>query len=242
MWILRVRKVQIALIAFVAVLALLGGLALLGRFSNVPEDERIEVKPTSEEPAVTGMDDPTPEENPVVLPLPATEEPQELAPAVVEVLGSPDTARFDEAFYVATIASAAPEIENEGKDPTKPKQWATQVVSTAWASDPWKDRAKYKTTDTFTAQKVTTGDTQEFRDFFAPDSPEAREYLEGRGLVVMEVEGTLLRELTDPEDGVRKQADMGKTTWSVAMLCAEGESCQVFLAVPGTFAQAKKEG
>lgn len=242
MWIFRVRKVQIALVAFVAVMALIGGLALLGRFSSVPEDERIQVKPTSEETGVTGLDDPTPEENPVVLPLPDTEEPQKLAPAVAEVLGSPDTARFDEAYYVATIASAAPEIENEGKDPTTPKQWAEQVVSTAWAADPWEDRAEYKTTDTFTAQKVTESDTGEFLDFFAPDSSEVQEYLEGRGLVVMEVQGTLLRELTDPDDGVRKQADMGETTWSVAMLCAEGEDCQVFLAVPGQFDQAQKEG
>lgn len=88
MWIFRVRKVQIALVAFVAVMALIGGLALLGRFSSVPEDERIQVKPTSEETGVTGLDDPTPEENPVVLPLPDTEEPQKLAPAVAEVLGS----------------------------------------------------------------------------------------------------------------------------------------------------------
>lgn len=242
MWILRVRKVQIALIAMGVVAVLMTGLAILGHFSNVPEDERIAVKPTSEEPAVTGLDDPTPEENPVVLPLPDTSKPEELAPAVAEVLGSPDTARFDEPYYVATIASASPEIENEGKAPTTPKEWATQVVATAWESDPWEDRAQYKTTDTFTAQKVTAGDSEEFLNVFAPESPEAQEYLESQGLVVMEVEGTLLRELTDPDDGVRKQADMGETSWSVAMLCPEKENCQVFLAVPGTFEQAQKEG
>ncbi|MDN8677473.1 hypothetical protein Q0N25_13885, partial [Staphylococcus aureus] len=62
------------------------------------------------------------------------------------------------------------------------------------------------------------------------------------GLVVMEVEGTLVRELTDPEDGVRKQDDLGTVTWTVAMLCAEGEDCEVFLTLPGSLAPAEEEG
>ncbi|MGP9582490.1 hypothetical protein [Brachybacterium sp. AOP35-5H-19] len=246
MWVFRVRKVQIALAAVGVIVLVIAGLAVVGHLSNVPDDERIEVRPTSEEPSVVGADDPTQETNPVVLPLPSTSEPQELAPAVAEVLGSADTARFQEAYYVATIAPAAPEIPNEGKAPTTQQQWAQQVVTTAWQSDPWADRAQYKTTDTFTPQKVTTADTGEFLDFFAPSSAEgsaeAREYLTGEGLVVMEVEGTLLRELTDPGDGLRKQEDMGTVSWTVAMLCSEGEDCTVFLAVPGTLSEATEEG
>lgn len=246
MWIFRVRKVQIALAAVGVIVLVIAGLAVVGHFSSVPEGERIEVRPTSEEPSVAGADDPTQEANPVVLPLPSTSEPQELAPAVAEVLGSADTARFQEAYYVATIASAAPEIPNEGGDPTTPQQWAQQVVTTAWESDPWVDRAQYKTTDTFTAQKVTTADTGAFLDYFAPSSAEgsdeAREYLSSEGLVVMEVEGTLLRELTDPDDGLRKQQDMGTVSWTVAMLCPEGEDCKVFLAVPGSLEEAAEEG
>lgn len=246
MWIFRVRKVQIALAAVGAIVLVLMGLAIVGQFSTVPEDERIDVRPTSEEPSVVGLDDPTQEANPVVLPLPSTREPQELAPAVAEVLGSADTARFQEAYYVATIASAAPEIPNEGAEPTTPQQWAQQVVTTAWKSDPWADRAQYKTSDEFTAQKVMAVETAEFLDYFAPataqGSEQAREYLTGEGLVVMEVEGVMRRELTDPEDGVRKQQDMGTVTWTVAMLCAEGEDCKVFLAVPGTLEEAAEEG
>ena len=246
MWIFRVRKVQIALAAVGAIVLVLIGLAVVGQFSTVPEDERIDVRPTSEEPSVVGLDDPTQEANPVVLPLPSTSEPQELAPAVAEVLGSGDTARFQEAYYVATIASAAPEIPNEGGEPTAPQQWAQQVVTTAWEQDPWADRAQYKTTDTFTAQKVTTADTGAFLDVFAPlsveGSHEAREYLTGEGLVVMGVQGTLLREVTDPEDGLRKQRDMGTVSWTVAMLCPEGEDCTVFLALPGTLSKAAEEG
>lgn len=246
MWIFRVRKVQIALAAVGVIVLVIVGLAVVGQFSTVPEDERIDVRPTSEEPGEVGLDDPTQEANPVVLPLPSTSEPQELAPAVAEVLGGADTVRFQEAYYVATIASAAPEIPNEGGAPTTPEQWAQQVVATAWKSDPWEERAQYKTTDTFTAQKVSTADTGEFLDYFAPPtaqgSAEAREYLTGEGLVVMEVEGTLLRELTDPEDGVRKQEDMGTVSWTVAMLCPEGQDCQVLLAVPGAVAEAAEEG
>ncbi|HEX7352565.1 hypothetical protein [Brachybacterium sp.] len=246
MWIFRVRKVQIALAAVGVIVLVIAGLAVVGHFSNVPDDERIEVRPTSEEPSVVGADDPTLEANPVVLPLPSTSEPQELAPAVAEVLGSADTARFQEAYYVATIASAAPEIPNEGEAPTTPQQWAQQVVTTAWEQDPWADRAQYKTTDTFTAQKVTTADNGEFLDVFAPPSAEgsaeAREYLTGEGLVVMEVEGTLLRELTDPADGQRKQKDMGTVSWTVAMLCTEGQDCTVFLALPGSLSEAAEEG
>lgn len=246
MWIFRVRKVQIALAAVGVLVLVIAGLAVVGQFSTVPEEERIEVQPTSEEPSAAGVDGPTQEANPVVLPLPSTSEPQELAPAVAEVLGSADTARFQEAYYVATIASAAPEIPNEGKAATTPEQWAQQIVTTAWKSDPWADRAQYKTTDTFTAQKVTTVDTGKFLEYFAPasaeGSAEARDYLTTEGLVVMEVEGTLLRELTDPEDGLRKQKDMGTLSWSVAMLCGEGEDCKVFLAVPGSLDEAAEEG
>lgn len=246
MWVFRVRKVQIALAAVGVIVLVIAGLAVVGHFSNVQDDERIEVRPTSEEPGVVGADDPTLEANPVVLPLPSTSEPQELAPAVAEVLGSADTARFQEAYYVATIASAAPEIPNEGEAPTTPQQWAQQVVTTAWEQDPWADRAQYKTTDTFTARKVTTAGTGEFLDVFAPPSAEgseeAREYLTCEGLVVMEVEGTLLRELTDPEDGQRKQKDMGTVTWTVAMLCSDGQDCTVFLALPGSLSEATEEG
>lgn len=246
MWIFRVRKVQIALVAVGVVVLVIAGLAVVGQFSTVPEEERIEVQPTSEEPSVAGADDPTQEANPVVLPLPSTSEPQELAPAVAEVVGSADTARFQEEYYVATIASAAPEIANEGEGPTTPEQWAQQVVTTAWQSDPWADRAQYKTTDTFTAQKVTTAETGEFLDYFAPSTAEgseqAREFLSSEGLVVMEVEGTLLREFTDPDDGMRKQDDMGTVSWTVAVLCPEGEDCKVFLAVPGILSEAAEEG
>lgn len=72
MWIFRVRKVQIALAAVGAIVLVLIGLAVGGQFSAVPEDERIDVRPTSEEPSVVGLDDPTQEANPVVLPLPST--------------------------------------------------------------------------------------------------------------------------------------------------------------------------
>ncbi|MDN5685862.1 MAG: hypothetical protein L0G94_04150 [Brachybacterium sp.] len=221
-------------------------LAIIGQVVGVPEEEQIQVKPTSEEPSVQGMDDPTRAEDSVVLPLPETDKPEELAPKVAEVLGSADTARFTREQYVETIASAAPEIPNEGKAPTSPEQWAEQVVTTAWKSDPWEDRAKVKTTDTFTPQTVRTADEEEFLDFFAPESKkgtgEAREYLRDQGLVVMEVEGTLLRMVTNPEDGVRKQIDQGTQSWTVAMLCGDGETCKVFLALPGGLDEAREEG
>ena len=246
MWIFRLRKVQIALAAVGVMVLVVGGLAILGRVSTVPEDERITVRPTSEEPEGTRLNEPTPEENPVVMPLPATDEPQELAASVAQVMGSPDTARFKEEYYVATIASATPEIPNEGAEPTTRQEWAQRMVTTAWESDPWDERAKYKATDTFTAQTVRAVDEESFLEFFAPEtaqgSAEAREYLTDEGLVVMEVEGTLVRELTDPEDGVRKQDDLGTVTWTVAMLCDEGEDCEVFLTVPGSLAPAEEEG
>ena len=47
MWIFRLRKVQIALAAVGVMVLVIGGLAILGRFSTVPEDERITVRPTS---------------------------------------------------------------------------------------------------------------------------------------------------------------------------------------------------
>ena len=94
MWIFRLRKVQIALAAVGVMVLVVGGLAILGRVSTVPEDERITVRPTSEEPEGTRLNEPTPEENPVVMPLPATDAPQELAASVAQVMGSPDTARF----------------------------------------------------------------------------------------------------------------------------------------------------
>lgn len=242
MWIFRMRKVQIALAVVGALVLVLAMLAIVGRFSSVPEDERINVQPTSEEPSVSGLDDPEKVENPVVLPLPETSEPQELAPAVAEVVGSPDTARFEPEYYVATIASAAPEIENEGGEPTTSEEWAQQIVDTAWESDPWEDRAEFKATDTFTAQKVRSTGVDSFLEMFAPGSAEAQEYLKSEGLVVVEVEGELLRELTDPEDGVRKQKDMGTVTWTVAMLCGEGENCEVFLALPGSVEATEQEG
>lgn len=246
MWILRLRKVQIALAAVGVVVLVIVGLAVVGQISTVPQDERIVVRPMSEEPSVSGVDEPTQEDDPVVLPLPSTSEPQELAPAVAEVLGSADTARFQQEYYVATMASAAPEIPNEGGAPISSQEWAEQIVTTAWSADPWADRAQYKTTDTFTAQKVTTAENEEFLDYFAPAEAEgsasAREYLTSEGLVVMEVEGTLHRELTDPNDGLRKQSDMGTVRWTVAMLCPEDDDCTVFLAIPGRLGEVAEEG
>ena len=222
MWIFRVRKVQIALVAFVVVMALIARSGAPRSFLQRAGGRKDQCEADERGNGVTGLDDPAPEENPVVLPLRRPpRSPRSLRRLWQRCWG----ARIRRASMRRTTwrqSRRRPRrSRTRGRTPTTPKQWAEQVVSTAWASDPWEDRAEYKTTDTFTAQKVTESDTGEFLDFFAPDSSEVQEYLEGRGLVVMEVQGTLLRELTDPDDGVRKQADMGETTWSVAMLCAE---------------------
>jgi hypothetical protein len=238
MSLLRQKKVWIPLVAFGVVLVMFVVVTVIGRFSSVPEDERIQVAPTSEEPTVDGPNDPEKPDSSVVMALPETNEPQRLATAVAQVVGSPDTARFERGQYVAAIASEAPEIPNEGKDPTTPSQWAEQIVSTAWKQDPWEDRAKYKATDTFTPQTVKTADTAKFLDYFAPESKsgaaEAREYLTDQGLVVMEVHGTVVREVTDPKDQQRKEQDMGEQTWTVAMLCPDKGDCKVFLALSGS--------
>ena len=129
MWIFRLRKVQIALAAVGVMVLVIGGLAILGRFSTVPEDERITVRPTSEEPEGTRLNEPTPEENPVVMPLPATDEPQELAASVAQVMGSPDTARFKEEYYVATIASAARAPDTATRAAAEPRRRLLMFIS-----------------------------------------------------------------------------------------------------------------
>lgn len=237
MWRLRQKRVWIPAAIAAALVLTMVVLATIGHFANVPEDEQIQVRPsTSAAPTSEGPNDPEQIEDPVILPLPATKEPQELAPAVAQVVGSPDTARYQPEAYVATMASAAVELPSgvAGTEPQTSQDWAETILVTAWASDPWDERAKYKGTDTFTPQKVTQTDPAAFLSLYGDDKAGVRDYLTEHGLVVMEVEGLLTREVTDPADGQRKQKDLGTTTWTVAMLCDDGEDCKVFLATPGS--------
>lgn len=234
MWRLRRKRVLIPTIAVGVAFLLLVGMAIIGQFSTVPEDERIQVRPTSTD-QVNGPDDPSPEESPLVFSLPNTDEPQELARATAEVVGSADTARFTEQNYVDAITPAAAPID-DGADSKTAEETAQTVVDTAWSQDPWEDRAKYKASDDFSPQTVRTVDEATFLD--AAGAPaDAREYMTSRGLTVMEVEGQLRREYTDPDSGDRLQQDMGTTYWTVAMLCKPEKPCKVFMALPGSLTQ-----
>jgi hypothetical protein len=190
-----------------------------------------------------GSDDPEKVENPIIVSLPETDDPVELAPAVAEVVGSPDTARFDEEVYAQSLASVATDVPAlNGDQAYSPGEWSEQITRVAWSADPWADRAKAKGTDEFTAQKVVKKDNSEFLDVFAPESEvgsaEVRDWLEGEGLVTMQVQGALVRQYTN-DDGTRMQADMGTVSFTVALLCPSGGDCRVFMVLP---AESVEEG
>lgn len=240
---LRMKRVWIPLAAFGLVVVVFVVLAVVGRFSSVPEAERVEVAPSSSEASdgeVSGADDPDKDENPVIVPLPETDQPQKLAPAVAQVLASEDTAKFEESDYISTLSAVSPEIPAIGGDQAySSTEWAEQIQQAAWSSDPWGDRAKLKTTDVYTPSKTSAVSSDAFLDSFAPkdgeNSDEVRSWLTDHGLTVMEVEGSLARQLTG-DDGDRRQVDMGTVTWQIALLCPdeddETDSCQVFLGYP----------
>ncbi|WP_347041997.1 hypothetical protein [Brachybacterium nesterenkovii] len=233
---MKQKRVWVPAVALAVLVALMIGLAIIGRFSNVPEEEKIAVKPSASPSVVQGANDPTPVDAGIV-PLPSTDQPQELAQSVAQVLGSPDTARFTEEDYIATIETAAPEIV-EDTGTTSPREVAESVVKTAWAEDPWADCAQLKGTDKFTATKVTSVDSAVFLEKLVPagqgSNDKAREYMQSHGLTVMQVDGTLLREWTDQNSGERLQKDAGETSWTIGMLSEPGAPCKVFFAQPGT--------
>lgn len=245
MWRLRQKRVWIPAAIAAALVLAMAVLAAIGQFANVPEDEQIQVRPTtSAAPTAQGVDDPSAVPDPVILPLPATKEPQELAAATASVVGSPDTARYQPEAYVATMATASAELPSgvAGTEAKSSQEWAETILVTAWSSDPWDERAKFKNTDTFTPQTVTKVDPAGLLSLYGDDKAAVRDYLTEHGLVVMQVDGLLTREATDPADGQRKEKDMGTTSWTVAMLCEEGQGCKVFLVTPGSLAATSDGG
>lgn len=239
---LQRKRITIPAVIVVVAAVLMGGLYVVGQFSTVPEKDRIQVQPTATAAStdaptpVEGADDPSREPNPAIIPLAGTTQPQELAKTTAKLLGSMDTARFKEADYVKAVTPQAASISDPSGS-RSPQQVAETVVKGAWSSDPWDDRAQYKTTDTFTPKRMVALDNAKFLDAVAPkgqgSNDAARKYMLAHHLVVIEVDGSLVRQYTDPKTGQRMQKSFESEPWMIAMLCEPGKECKVFLAIQG---------
>lgn len=232
MWRFRQRRVWVPVAIFGTIAVLLIVVGIIGRFSTVPQDERIAVRP-SVEPTVSSVDDPEKVEHPVLVNLPSTDDAHKMALAASQVALSPDTARFDLTDYEKVFAASTPQAPefSSGSETMTQGQWGQYVMKVALSRDPWDDRVGVKATDEFKPQKATTIDSQGFTTllFGESDGGEFRKWLDAQPITVVKVEGALGRQWTSA-DGQRLEKDMGQVQTAVGMVC--NDQCRVIAVLP----------